>query len=1366
IWKHEKFADTAAVMSAVVRMTNELPLSQKERTAKAWFKNDWQSFVGKRPGAPMEELKTLWKQDFPTLQAALDALQALQVPEPSPSRSKTGKELYAGKYGDLQAFAKRCLGSAWNEDSSTAVTACLTSIWKEQFSDLAAAEAEARARLQAVVADDIGDESVDECAAMEGAEHIDEGATKVDEEVVDAETDDTSTADTVAEPPKKRRKMVADIQALLRAQNLATTGTRAELESRLAQATGDVPSGDQEARFEARVIDHGWALVESPKRLFLESLESQGFTIDLATTTTTQYNMSCSYVTLYVASALQRNQCGPAHLPTVLQLQQFWRDVATPSMLHMTKARHSAVTDALTSEIFLGLTTNEVAAFCSHHKMRYISRGQHETFAEHVSGWRHVLSRRLVVDGWLHVTYASVVLGAARLSQIAAERVAAAKLGDTVVPSIVVRDPNQLRDEVAGARKIVTDEALSSQLYNMHMAELVCLLNGGSRQQALHNIRVLDLVGQMRPQKYTTDHHLHEMMGVWADLMRVKIACELQSNNASSLVIVLDGTNVKGMRKTEIYSVVARFFSRRLMAVDELPLGVFSFSDGDTSTGRVLYESVAQKLGDAGVHVARVTAVVSDKAANLSGHQTGLLGRLKSYANPKCVHLPDASHVLETAVGKAVTDTVMEKLPAIVEQTETHYRSSWKLTGLLLDFANQLGKPALSPATYMRLRWLPKVKQLLDRGVKMWPTWLQHMQDHPLLSENILRLQEDPLVAIYSGTQPILSLCSLGFPLEARRLALVRSALPRIRRASASAGDAAQKAELESEAAHYESAIIELADRGSAGKVRTHLKQLRSLWEAMGSTERGVEIEVENRLLLQKLRVLRTELERESRKLRRHDSMMDFMRASISHRDARAAQQREVLLREMSALRDQLFRAVDLRQTTADGVAFPLQLSDPTEPVEGLHEILLREREHEAELTDKLREDHTAQLAVLQLQLDEEIIYREKVLRDAEAMAIRESEKYRQELLDLKDNHAALLEHVEQHWSEKVHQLAEQLAASHDEIHIERSKSAALEARLSDCEQDLETKAGDISEMLHKKHLLMNVVHKLQSSIDHVRTSKGVSINEWATELETELRSGTDHATDAEIVHHKLEMERRVSDFVALNQQLRDASKKVEENEGSLADAQRKAVDLEARSEGLQRELLSAKEVVLASQRQAAPPRTFALTKVEILRRVRETCETHIRVDYDEFRSEVVFSTSRLVLALSREVGLRAALCGKSPSDASFIESQAWDKPAAPPSRACYASWLRVLLCKAIRDRALTLREKHSITALRSITHVITEGCLAERVRLNSQPPSPVHLSRLSRGHRNRKSRTSIVPPPSAAKRSSRSFSKRASGIA
>ncbi|KAJ9460328.1 hypothetical protein DIPPA_24598 [Diplonema papillatum] len=857
IWKHEKFADTAAVMSAVVRMTNELPLSQKERTAKAWFKNDWQSFVGKRPGAPMEELKTIWKQDFPTLQAALDALQALQVPEPSPSRSKTGKELYAGKYGDLQAFAKRCLGSAWNEDSSTAVTACLTSIWKEQFSDLAAAEAEARARLQAVVADDIGDESVDECAAMEGAEHIDEGATKVDEEVVDAETDDTSTADTVAEPPKKRRKMVADIQALLRAQNLATTGTRAELESRLAQATGDVPSGDQEARFEARVIDHGWALVESPKRLFLESLESQGFTIDLATTTTTQYNMSCSYVTLYVASALQRNQCGPAHLPTVLQLQQFWRDVATPSMLHMTKARHSAVTDALTSEIFLGLTTNEVAAFCSHHKMRYISRGQHETcvprihgitpnevciafvaesydavghffvlqflprqaastalpaptnkelhpffarlrtapvkpvvsqntswaaaasgyvevdpgrfvcrlcrqrgelvgapvlgerwcwkgagvfsepanlkrsFAEHVSGWRHVLSRRLVVDGWLHVTYASVVLGAARLSQIAAERVAAAKLGDTVVPSIVVRDPNQLRDEVAGARKIVTDEALSSQLYNMHMAELVCLLNGGSRQQALHNIRVLDLVGQMRPQKYTTDHHLHEMMGVWADLMRVKIACELQSNNASSLVIVLDGTNVKGMRKTEIYSVVARFFSRRLMAVDELPLGVFSFSDGDTSTGRVLYESVAQKLGDAGVHVARVTAVVSDKAANLSGHQTGLLGRLKSYANPKCVHLPDASHVLETAVGKAVTDTVMEKLPAIVEQTETHYRSSWKLTGLLLDFANQLGKPALSPATYMSLRWLPKVKQLLDRGVKMWPTWLQHMQDHP-----------------------------------------------------------------------------------------------------------------------------------------------------------------------------------------------------------------------------------------------------------------------------------------------------------------------------------------------------------------------------------------------------------------------------------------------------------------------------------------------------------------------------------------------------------------------------------------------------------------------------------------------------------
>eukprot|EP01060_Flectonema_neradi_P000013 TRINITY_DN10012_c0_g2_i2.p1 TRINITY_DN10012_c0_g2~~TRINITY_DN10012_c0_g2_i2.p1 ORF type:complete len:324 (+),score=83.91 TRINITY_DN10012_c0_g2_i2:705-1676(+) len=296
--------------------------------------------------------------------------------------------------------------------------------------------------------------------------------------------------------------------------------------------------------------------------------------------------------------------------------------------------------------------------------------------------------------------------------------------------------------------------------------------------------------------------------------------------------------------------------------------------------------------------------------------------------------------------------------------------------------------------------------------------------------------------------------------------------------------------------------VLEYVCEGKDKIVKTLLRRIYHIAELR--SESAQELLNENRRVKQSNRMLRAELEREMRKVGHYDSIMDFMRSRLLRRDARSAQERKTMLREVIELRNQLYRATDLGHTISTGLAFPLSLEDISKVASD--DQLLKEREEETTALEQLKEAHISQVRMIQLQLEEEVSYRERLMREADSKLREEMEKNKQQQKDFENLRAAAIEDVDNLWAEKLELAQAQLNIAKSELQCETEKNAVLESRIAEREDLLKEKNDEIAECIQGKHLLKNVIHKLQSAIDSAKLSDAnVSAGQWARLVETQV---------------------------------------------------------------------------------------------------------------------------------------------------------------------------------------------------------------------------------------------------------------------
>ena len=299
-----------------------------------------------------------------------------------------------------------------------------------------------------------------------------------------------------------------------------------------------------------------------------------------------------------------------------------------------------------------------------------------------------------------------------------------------------------------------------------------------------------------------------------------------------------------------------------------------------------------------------------------------------------------------------------------------------------------------------------------------------------------------------------------------------------------------------------EGEILDYVCEGKQKIVKTLLRRIYSVAEMR--SESAQELLNENKRVKQSNKMMKADLDREVRKVGHYDNLMDFMRSRLLRRDARSAQERKVMIREVIELRSQLYRAIDLGHTLDSGLAFPLCMEDMTKVTSD--DTLHKEREEEVFALEQLKEAHLSQVQVIQLQLEEEVSYRERLMREADSKLREEMERNKQQQRSLETLQIAAIDDAEQSWIEKMDQIQFQLTTVKAELKCEIDKTRILEYRIAEREEILKEKNGELADCIQEKHLLKNVIHRLQSAIDSAKLSDAnVTAGQWARLVETQV---------------------------------------------------------------------------------------------------------------------------------------------------------------------------------------------------------------------------------------------------------------------
>lgn len=260
---------------------------------------------------------------------------------------------------------------------------------------------------------------------------------------------------------------------------------------------------------------------------------------------------------------------------------------------------------------------------------------------------------------------------------------------------------------------------------NLHIPLFGRVCRGCSARASIQDLQLDVLRGVPLPDRYATEGHLHEMVQIWATLRRADIAALL--HGAVVMTIVLDGSTLARMRRSECYIVVCRFWKG--CEIREVVCALLEFGPGECTDGRTIHEKVVAALAAVGVSPEQVVAVCSDDASALTGNQNGLVGHFRRSDN-RCLKVVDASHKLETLVTPALKDTTVSHAADVFDEIEAAMRSSGKLHRHFTEHAQSKGATdLLSPATHHTIRWLPKYTDLYLRGARMWRYWTSHMEE-------------------------------------------------------------------------------------------------------------------------------------------------------------------------------------------------------------------------------------------------------------------------------------------------------------------------------------------------------------------------------------------------------------------------------------------------------------------------------------------------------------------------------------------------------------------------------------------------------------------------------------------------------------
>ena len=456
---------------------------------------------------------------------------------------------------------------------------------------------------------------------------------------------------------------------------------------------------------------------------------------------------------------------------------------------------------------------------------------------------------------------------------------------------------------------------------------------------------------------------------------------------------------------------------------------------------------------------------------------------------------------------------------------------------------------------------------------------------------------------------------------------------------------------------------VSAADRGA---VRALLRQIYDFAEQRSDMCMG--LHTSNRRLKQQLKSAENELDREVSKVKHYDTLMDFMKGRLRRRDARSTHERRSLMKEMLLLRDQLFRVTELQETSKEhGVAFPLNLEDLT--CEENQEDVLEERDMENMTIERMNAEHTAQIRIMQLQLDEEMLHRERMLKDAEQRLRQQEARGKKALEALDELRIASVEETENTCKLRMEQLQSRLNTALEEGAEEAEEADQLEEKLIDSAAALKRVQEQMAAVQQNRDLLKSTVQSIQNAVDSVLCNKNADpkVSELCKKLDSYMRNSTE-GNPAQL---RLDTQLPDSPFGSTF-----PSPKAQHP--TSPDSPRREID--------------------AMDKKCS----FQSMNVDAIKRIHSNLQTHLVQDHTRSRKAAMHATLMHCFVLAKEIGRRAKQHGEAVTD-KFLASQDWNAPSGT-SRAAYISWLQVLVYRRRRDTILRQREGNAGAVLQEIS--------------------------------------------------------------
>eukprot|EP00756_Hemistasia_phaeocysticola_P019051 Hpha_TRINITY_DN15635_c2_g2::TRINITY_DN15635_c2_g2_i1::g.101877::m.101877 len=309
------------------------------------------------------------------------------------------------------------------------------------------------------------------------------------------------------------------------------------------------------------------------------------------------------------------------------------------------------------------------------------------------------------------------------------------------------------------------------------------------------------------------------------------------------------------------------------------------------------------------------------------------------------------------------------------------------------------------------------------------------------------------------------------------------------------------------------------------------------------------------------------DLTREQRRAKNLDTQMDLMSAQRDWRDERNADQRKLLLREVSELRQQLWRALHGQADAT--MIMGLDASGEEEAAERDKEIAaMRAMEQQ-------KRDHQVQLQQFEAAAADLQATAARRQRETDIRLREEADRHARELSAISQKHRHQLAQAERLQQERSDRMSAQIGQLREELRRSEGQTMEAEQRVANREDIIRARAEELQDVQRQRRILKSIVHRLQEkgeaassevfsesmnmmSIEAERSAHHVSSNmdEDATRQINELRDQVQdrntrlQTTQAELARMQTEREKLQDD----NRVLRKKSVVLEE---ALSQAQR-----------------------------------------------------------------------------------------------------------------------------------------------------------------------------------------------------------------